>query len=259
METPNTGNYLVGKGVVFFTPSGGTRRHMGNVPEFELGIESETLDHFSSMEGLRTKDLSIIIESTAELRMILEEITPENLSLVLLSEIDVTVPLKPKLNIFSQSSISGKIEFFATNDRGPRWNLSFDSVEFKPSAGFNPISEEWNQLEVTGTVSVGGSNLNTATLQNPTGLPQAPIILSANIVGTAQTGQTLSLRIITIDPGTYTYVWKRAGVVIAGATNSTYVLVLADEGSTITCTITPTNTVGSGDPFTTPPTATVIP
>src|ERR1700736_5024056 len=50
------------------------------------------------------------------------------------------------------------------------------------------------------------------------------------ISGTAQVGQVLSA-----SPG-FTYQWYRSGVAIAGATSSTYTLVAADSGNTITAT-----------------------
>lgn len=42
---------------------------------------------------------------------------------------------------------------------------------------------------------------------------------------------------------TYTYQWKRGGVNIGGATNSTYTTVVADSGASITCTVTASNGV----------------
>ena len=55
---------------------------------------------------------------------------------------------------------------------GPRWDLDFYWVEFTPSGSFNPISDEWNQIEVTGEVlpaPAGDANegkIGTATLTN---------------------------------------------------------------------------------------------
>lgn len=45
-------------------------------------------------------------------------------------------------------------------------------------------------------------------------------------------------------PITYAYQWKRSGVNISGATSNTYVLQSADVGTTITATITATNSIG---------------
>lgn len=66
------------------------------------------------------------------------------------------------------------------------------------------------------------------------------------ITGTAQEGQTLTCSTGTWSGSpTYTYQWKRNGNNIGGATSSTYLLVLADVGQNILCTITATNFVGS--------------
>jgi hypothetical protein len=90
----------------------------------------------------------------------------------------------------------------------------------------------WSNVE-TKTISAGTAPVNTV----------APVIS-----GNLQVGQTLS----TTDgtwTGTativYTYQWKRGGSDIAGATNSTYVLAVADAGQAITCVVTGTNGIGN--------------
>jgi len=50
---------------------------------------------------------------------------------------------------------------------------------------------------------------------------------------------------ITHATTTYTYQWKRDGVSIGGETNSTYLTTLTDIGTSITCEVTATNTVGA--------------
>jgi len=83
------------------------------------------------------------------------------------------------------------------------------------------------------TQSVGPSNnLHTGTI---------------SITGTVQVGQTLSVTSTIADVdglGTFVYQWKRAGTAISGATSSTYTLVAADVGNTITVTITYTDGKG---------------
>lgn len=61
LNTNATPNYTLGRGKVYFArfTSGqvpGPFRYIGNTPEFNLTIELETLDHFSSDEGIREKD-----------------------------------------------------------------------------------------------------------------------------------------------------------------------------------------------------------
>lgn len=81
-----TPEYVLGRGKVYFasftsgqTP--GPFRYMGNTPEFNLTIESETLDHFSSDEGIREKDDSVAIEVTRTGSLICDDINADNVAL----------------------------------------------------------------------------------------------------------------------------------------------------------------------------------
>ncbi|MFJ2829962.1 hypothetical protein ACIPC1_20805 [Streptomyces sp. NPDC087263] len=60
------------------------------------------------------------------------------------------------------------------------------------------------------------------------------------LTGTAGTGHRLTATHGTWSPTatSYTYVWKRDGKTVSGATKSTYVLVKADKGHKITATVT---------------------
>lgn len=49
----------------------------------------------------------------------------------------------------------------------------------------------------------------------------------------------------------FTFQWKRGGLDISGATSQTYTRVPADAGEVITCTVTPSNSAGTGTPVTT--------
>lgn len=72
----------------------------------------------------------------------------------------------------------------------------------------------------------------------------APVNTVAPVAsGTGTVGQTLSVTNGTWTAGgaiTYTYQWLRAGIVIAGANAATYLLVSADSGKTVSCTVTAT-------------------
>lgn len=58
--------------------------------------------------------------------------------------------------------------------------------------------------------------------------------------------------------GTFGYQWKRSGTAISGATTSTYTLVAADVGNTITVTITYTDSKGFTETETSAATAVVV-
>ena len=63
------------------------------------------------------------------------------------------------------------------------------------------------------------------------------------ITGTAYEGETLSLSNGTWSntPDAYAYIWKRDGVVIAGASAATYLLTADDVGAVITASVQATN------------------
>lgn len=66
--------------------------------------------------------------------------------------------------------------------------------------------------------------------------------------GTASVGATLSVTngTWTNTPLSYAYQWRRGGAAITGETASSYVVVSADQGLDVTCTVTATNASGSG-------------
>lgn len=80
-------NYTLGRGKLFFARfAPGTRiplgeRYIGNTPEFNLTIENEELEHFSSDGGIREKDDSIALEVTRSGSLTTDNIVPENVAL----------------------------------------------------------------------------------------------------------------------------------------------------------------------------------
>lgn len=63
------------------------------------------------------------------------------------------------------------------------------------------------------------------------------------ITGTATEGETLTVSNGTWSntPDAYAYIWKRDGVVIAGASAATYLLTADDVGAVITASVQATN------------------
>ena len=91
--SPNTDNYTLGKGVVYFnrkTDAGAFtgERDLGNAPAFSFNIALEKLEHFSSRGGLKAKDKEIISQITPGCSLTLDEVTAENLALLTLAEIE---------------------------------------------------------------------------------------------------------------------------------------------------------------------------
>ena len=80
-----TDDYQLGRGILQMAeldangrPKG--FRDMGNVPSLTATVETEKLDHFSSRQGLKTKDKTITLQATSNLTFELEDINFQNLA-----------------------------------------------------------------------------------------------------------------------------------------------------------------------------------
>lgn len=146
---PNVGNYIVGKGKVSFKREGAASFvDLGNCPAFSIELSIDTLEHFSSRTGIKTKDYEIVLTRGGTAKITMEEWTAHNLALMLMGSVDETPSDgQPEIEIFSQDIIYGYLKFEATNDVGPQWNFDLFYVAFKPSGSINPISDEWGNLE----------------------------------------------------------------------------------------------------------------
>jgi len=59
--SPSVENYHIGKGIVSFKETGGsTFVDLGNAPSFVYAPTVEKLEHFSSREGVKTKDFTAV-------------------------------------------------------------------------------------------------------------------------------------------------------------------------------------------------------
>jgi hypothetical protein len=83
-------NYTLGRGCLFFD-NGTGERELGNAPEFNIGVDVDLIEHFSSKSGLRIKDKRVVNELTPTLSFILDEINRENVADAFLADIDSVV------------------------------------------------------------------------------------------------------------------------------------------------------------------------
>ena len=112
-----------------------------------------------------------------------------------------------------------------------------------------------------------GETLTSAATAAVDAAPNSPATGAPTITGTAQVGQTLTADISAIadadglDTASYSYQWiandGTSDTDIAGATDSTYTLVAADEGKTIKVRMSFTDDAGYGETLTSAATAAV--
>lgn len=150
--SPNVDNYIVGKGVVKWKPEGDTvYRDVGNVPSFEITITVTKLDHFSSRQGVKFKDKSVVLEKSATVKFVLEEFTGENLAMAFLGDLGAGPPIT--VDIFTLSEIKGALRLIGTNDIGVKAQYDLPFVTLTPSAAVQLISDTWGGMELTGEVT----------------------------------------------------------------------------------------------------------
>jgi hypothetical protein len=265
--SPDVKNLAVGKGFILFKPEDATDfYHVGNVPTFTFTPKITTLDHFSSMEGTRLKDLSITLEKSGEVKMDMEELTARNLAMLVLGDVTEDEDGNPVVSIFSRDSLTGRLQYYATNEVGPRWYVDLLSVTFNPSGDFSPIGDTFAKLPVTGTVQAVDGVFGTMTLKPDVGATAPENVLppfvsgATGAAGAPKVGDTLTANIGGwIGVTSYAYQWEAAGIAVAtGGTSKTYVPVVGDVGKIITVSVTGTNVNGSSPAVESDPTPAVI-
>lgn len=165
LVSPNVLNYALFKGNIYWTPSGGTRRHMGNCTAFSIEPDITKLDHFSNMVGIRSKDKSVVTEKAFTLSLTLEEMTLKNFQLALLggpisTDTDTTNGGLQGFEIGSVASTNGIIEYIGSNDVGPKYNLTLYSVDISPDGAteFMGDGSDWANVALTGDMlAIDGS------------------------------------------------------------------------------------------------------
>lgn len=251
LVSPDKRNLIVPKGFALIKPSDDSqKRHMGNMPSVTFTPSFETLEHFDAMSGLKTKDETLTLSQGGAVKFSAEEMTWNNLRLMIAAAVPNLTDLNNvTMNIFEQESIVAEWWWYATNKKGPRWRWHFNQLTFIPAGDIQLVGDGYGNLPVTGSVESVDGAFGTVTLASPYGTVAPEFVLDPYIVGQNPTevGDLLTVARGGIIDNTQavTYVWKKAGVAISGPaeTASSYVVRAGD--TTITCTVTATNAVGS--------------
>lgn len=249
LVSPDKRNLIIGKGFGLIKRDDDTEfRHVGNAPSVVFTPTAETIEHFTSMEGLKQKDETLTLSQGGTLKLTLEERTALNLGMMVMGDVDKTDLENIVINIFARESIVAAFKFYGTNSKGPRWYWSFNQITFTPSGDVEMVSDSYGNTILTGSVETNGG-FGTITLKRPVGEVAPENVLLPNIEGNnpSEVGDELFAALggwVDVTLG-YTYKWKRGGVDIVGATSSSYTVVGDDDGEDITVEITGTNAIGS--------------
>lgn len=147
-------NYVVGRGSLFFNqfkqgtnvPISG-ELYFGNTPEFTVTVSTETLDHYSSEEGMRVMDASVLLEVTQGGNLTVDEINADNLALFFLGEVSKS----------AQTQATDLKEKFALIQRGRFYQLG-SSVD-NPMGVTNITNFQLVAADASIQVSVGDGDI----------------------------------------------------------------------------------------------------
>ena len=142
------GNQTLGRGKIYVsrfrpgthTPAG--FRYVGNSPAFNLTIAQEKLDHFSSDEGVRVKDKSIVLQVDYTGSLTLDDINNANLALFFFGS----------QSVVAQTSATAQTETFAGVVQGYAYQIGITNNN---PTGFRSLSNV--------IVSVGGTAKTAGT------------------------------------------------------------------------------------------------
>lgn len=153
--TPDTSTYVLGRGKMYFseiltdgTPAG--YRFVGNCPEVTATVESENYEHFRSTQGLRVKDLDIIIQQSINWTAALENMNKDNLG-IFFSATEDTSFVNPAITGFAGTTLvaDGEMVSAAT---GGLWYQLYDA-NTEPATGITAVNaidlESTNATPVT--------------------------------------------------------------------------------------------------------------
>ena len=172
LTSPNIGNYYIGRGSVYIQLLGESEyTPCGNSPQFEFMAKVTSLDHYSSMTGVKVKDFTAVTEISGSLTMVLEEFTARNMGFALLGiPSGGPSPTADVIDIFADPVIYGSVKFVGANDVGPIWTTTFPLVSIKPSKAIAFIGNAYGTIDLLGDVLydrlTGGFGTATTTLPN---------------------------------------------------------------------------------------------
>lgn len=78
-------------------------------------------------------------------------------------------------NVLKKSEVVGKIKFVGANDIGPNITMELNKVMLRPSSPIGMISDEWGQMELTGTVLVDDTGI-FGTITHPDTAAVSPLV-----------------------------------------------------------------------------------
>lgn len=135
MAETHSNNYVLGRGRLYFdkfapgtkTPTG--ERYIGNTPELSSSTSVDTLDHYSSDQGLKIKDESIMLSNDLSLSFTTDDISAENIALFFLGEVIKATVVGALLEVEMLTVQRGLNYKLGVNDVSPQGTSNVTNVK----------------------------------------------------------------------------------------------------------------------------------
>lgn len=140
----STNNTVLGRGKLFFdrftdgTEVNTGERYLGNTPNFGVSVETQELEHYSSEEGLRSKDLSVTLQIDYSASFVTDNIDLDNVAMFFFGT---------KASV-TEAGATGEMDAFAATIQGLYYQLG--------TSASNPV---------------GVRNVTTITVTGPSATP----------------------------------------------------------------------------------------
>ena len=153
-------NYVLGRGRVFFdrfaanvsvtaTTRGEGERYIGNTPEFSTTSSSESLDHYDSDSGVKTKDGSVQLSLDRTGAFTTDNIDKENLALYFLGEASsVTASSATAVVEVLEDCKQGRFYQLGVSPTTPSGVRKVTNVVVQKGAGFSTTVTATNNYQV---------------------------------------------------------------------------------------------------------------
>src|SRR5215475_6475781 len=229
---PNVNNYHIGKGIVSFKETGQPSFvDLGNSPSFLYTPTVDKKEHFSSREGIKTKDFTAITQIGATIKFILDEITGTNLAFFALATVTVGTG-RVILSGLTKTVFTGDIKVVGTNAVGQQVDFTA-TVSFVPSGDFKFITDtdDFSAIEIEAEVQKNATDgsFGKWTIREQ-GTPTLTSVTPNTGLAAGGTSVTLA----------GTYLTSSTGVTFGGTAATAFSVVSSTQ---ITCT-TPAHAVG---------------
>lgn len=165
--SPDVRNLCVGAGNLYVMLEGDSWRHIGNVPNFEFKMATRTLDHHTPVDGIKVRDYSWTVELEAEVEIVMEEITAQNLALLMLGATSGSGGTGTTVNISARAAPQLALRYVANNDFGPRWQIDLFAVILNGDNAYDPITSrksDFSKISVKGSALAVNGEFGVMTL-----------------------------------------------------------------------------------------------